>query len=118
MQYEDLAEQSRARVKELLETKCSEGTTSARDLVLLANIYRSQSNYEEAIECYRRALEIDYGQVHWRYILAKLLEENNRIPEALHEARICVRLKPNFKEAKKLVADLSANPASFNRKID
>ena len=118
MQYSDLAEQSRAKAKKLLEIKCSQADASAGDFTSLANIYGKQQNYEEAIVCYRRALELDYGQVHWRYTLAKLLAETDRIPEALHEARICVRLRPQFKAAKKLVAELSVDPESFSEKTD
>ena len=118
MQYNDLAEQSRARAKELLEIKCFQGDVSARTLASLANIYHKRSNYEEAIEYYRRALELDYGQVHWRYTLAQLLVETDRIPEAMNEARICIRLKPQFKAAKRLVAELSVNPASFDGEIE
>ncbi len=118
MQYNDLAEQCYARAKELLEIRCSQDNASARDLALLANIYHRQLDYEGAIEYYRRALDMDYGQVRWRYMLAKLLVETDKIPEAMNEARICLRLRPQFKEAKKLVADLSVNPASFGVKTD
>lgn len=118
MQYSDLAEQSLNRAKELLEVKCSYGNTSASNFASLANIHRKQLNYDKAIEYYRRALELDYGQVYWRYALAKLLVETNRIPEAMDEARICVRLNPAFEKAKELVADLSVNPASLRGKAD
>jgi tetratricopeptide (TPR) repeat protein len=118
MQYNDLADQARQRAKELLEIKCSQPDASAGDFASLAGVYRDQQANEKAIEYYRSALQLDYGQVHWRYALAILLAETDRIPEALHEARICVRLRPQFKEAERLVADLSVNPASFDRKID
>jgi tetratricopeptide (TPR) repeat protein len=118
MQYNDLAEQARQKAKELLEIKCSQSDASAGNFVSLAGVYRNQHANEKAIEYYRRALELDYGQVHWRYALAKLLVETNRIPEALHEARICVRLRPQFKVAERLVAKLSVNPASFGEKTD
>jgi O-antigen ligase len=118
MQYSDLAEQACQKAKELLEIKCSQPGASAEDFASLAGVYRDQQANEKAIEYYRSALQLDYGQVHWRYALAILLAETDRIPEALHEARICVRLRPQFKEAERLVADLSVNPASFDRKID
>ena len=118
MQYKDMAEQARQRAKKLLEIKCSQSDASAGDFVSLAGVYRSQQDNEKAIEYYRRALELDYGQVHWRYDLAKLLAETNRMPEALHEARICVRLRPQFKAAERLVAELSVSPASFGKKTD
>lgn len=116
MQYNDLADQALLRAQELLEIKCSQPDASARDFASLADVYRNQQAYEKAIESYRTALQLDYGQVHWHYALARLLAETDRIPEALHEARICVRLKPQFKEAERLVADLSVNPASFDKK--
>jgi hypothetical protein len=118
MQYNDLAEQALQKAKELLEIKCAQPNASAGDFASLANVYSSQQANEKAIEYYRSALELDYGQVHWRYELARLLTETDRIPEALHEARICVRLRPQFKEAERLVADLSVNPASFGKKTD
>jgi O-antigen ligase len=118
MQYNDLAEQARQKAKELLEIKCAQPNASAGDFASLANIYSSQQANEKAIEYYRRALELDYGQVHWRYEVARLLAETDRIPEALHEGRICVRLRPQFKAAERLVAELSVNPASFGKKTD
>jgi O-antigen ligase len=118
MQYKDLAEQARQRAKELLEIKCSQSDASAGDFASLASVYSSQQANEKAIEYYRRALELDYGQVYWRYAMARLLAETDRIPEALHEARICVRLRPQFKAAEGLVAELSVNPASFGEKTD
>ena len=118
MQYNDLAKQARQKAKELLEIKCSQPDASAGDFASLAGVYRSQQDNDKAIEYYRRALELDYGQVHWRYELARLLAETDRIPQALNEARICVRLRPQFKAAERLVAELSVNPASFGEKTD
>jgi O-antigen ligase len=118
MQYSDLAEQTRHKIEELLEIKCSQPDASAGDFASLADVYRDQQANEKAIKYYRSALQLDYGQVHWRYALAILLAETDRIPEALHEARICVRLRPQFKEAERLVAELSVNPASFDKKTN
>ena len=39
----------------------------------MANIYRKEEDNEAAIECYRRALALDYGQIQWRYTMARLL---------------------------------------------
>lgn len=118
MQYNDLAEQSRQKARQLLEIKCSQPDASPAELASLADVYRKQKTYEKAIEYYRRALELDYGQVQWRYQMAKALAETNRISEALNEARICLRLRPQFKAAENLVAELSANPASFGEKTN
>lgn len=114
-QYEDLAKQCREKIKNSLEEMCSRSDASAPVLASLASIYKEQKNTEAAIEYYRRALELDYSQVRWRIELAKLLAETKRMPEAMHEARICLRLRPNSKEAQTLVADFSVNPATWGK---
>jgi len=57
---------------------------------------------------------VDYGQVSWRFTLARLLAETEQIGEAIHEARICLRLRPQFKAAEKLIADLSVLPGAMS----
>jgi tetratricopeptide (TPR) repeat protein len=111
-EHQDIVEKARARVVELLKKRCSEPDAPASVLASLANICRRQKDNEAAIEHYRRALALDYGQVRWRFALAKLLAEVGRKPEAVHEARICLRLRPQFKEAEKLIADLSVLPGA------
>ncbi len=78
----------------------------------MANICRKEKDNEAAIEHYRRALALDYGQVGWRFALARLLAEVDKIPEAIHEARICLRLRPQFKAAEKYIAELSVLPGA------
>ena len=87
--------------------ECSGADASASAFASLANIYRKQKEYEKAIEYYRRALTLDYGQVNWRYTLARLLADTGKIPEAIHEARICLRFRPQFEAAKRLIEKLS-----------
>jgi len=118
MQYHDLAEQTREKIKDLLETKCSQPDAPASALVSLANIYRKEQDNEAAIEYYRHALVLDYGQVYWRLDMARLLAEMERIPEAIHEARICLRLRPQLKAAEKLIADLSVHPSALGQEIE
>lgn len=113
MQYNDLVEQTREKIKKLLEVTCSKPHAAASTFVSLANIYRKQGNNQAAIEYYRRALALDYGQVEWRLELARLLAEMQRIPEAIREVRTCLRLHPEFKAAQELLADLSVHPAAF-----
>jgi tetratricopeptide (TPR) repeat protein len=113
MQYNDLAEQTRDKIRCLLEAKISEPKAPAAAFVSLGYIYGKQQNKDVAIEYYRRGLALDYGQVQWRYELAKLLVETGRIPEAIHEARICLRVQPQFKPAEALLADLSIRTATL-----
>lgn len=117
MQYNDMAEQTRQKIKDLLEARCSQSDAAASAFASLANIYRRQQDNNLAIEYYRRALALDYAQVYWRFELAQLLADVEKIPEAMDEARICLRLHPQFKEAERLVADLSINPVAFREEI-
>lgn len=114
MQYNDLAEQAREKIKDLLEAKCSQTDALAPAFASLANIYRKQGDNEAAIEYYRHALALDYGQVEWRLDLARLLAQTQRIPEAMREARVCLRVRPQLQAAEKLIADLSVHPAALS----
>jgi len=115
MQYYDLAEETREKIKELFEIQCSGPDASASTLASLAEIYRKQQNNEAAIEYYRRALALNYSEVHWRLNLAQLLSKTENIPEAIQQARICLRIRPQLKAAEKLVADFSVHPAAMEK---
>jgi hypothetical protein len=39
-----------------------------------------------------------------------MLAEVNRVPEAIHEAQVCLRLEPQMEAAKKLLASLAVIP--------
>ncbi len=110
MQYYDLAQQTRTKVRNLLEIQCRQPKAIASTFASLADIYRLQQNNEAAVEYYHSALARDYGQVKWRFTLAKLLVEMERIPEAMREAERCLRIRPQFKKARDLIADLSVHP--------
>ena len=118
MLYADLAEQCREKIKGLLQAECSGPDASAWAFASLAAIHSRQHENEEAVECYQRALALDYGQVYWRLEMAKLLVETERIPEAMREAKICLRLRPQFKQAEQLVADLSVHPTVFDEEVE
>ncbi len=114
MQYYDLARQCRERMKILLEAECNKPDVSASSLVSLARVYGGQEDKKAAIELYHRALALDYSHLHWRLELAKLFAESGKIPEALDEAKKCLRLHPGFKPAEKLVADYSVRPEAWS----
>ena len=118
MQYTDLAEQCREKIKVLLEAKCSAPDASAWAFASLAAIHRRENDNEKAAECYQQALALNYSQVQWRLELAKVLVEIDRIPEAMYEAKICLRLRPKFKPAEQLAAALSIHPAFFDEKVE
>jgi tetratricopeptide (TPR) repeat protein len=113
--HKALAEQARAQVIELLKLRAKQPDAPASVFASLGNIYRRENNNEAAIEHYRRALALDYGQVGWRMTLAGLLADAGSVPEAIHEARICLRLSPQLKAAEKLIADLSVRPDAIEQ---
>ncbi len=116
MQYTDLAEQTRLKIKKLLEKECTKPNPSAPALAYMAEINRKQKNNELAIQYYQRALDVSYSNIHWRLCMAKLLAEKGETSEAIYQAKICLRLRPHFKEAEKLIADLSVKSAAIKIK--
>ncbi|HLB73317.1 MAG TPA: O-antigen ligase family protein [Sedimentisphaerales bacterium] len=114
MQYRDLAEQTLEKITDKLEAKCSLADASAGEIALLGQIHTRQGNNEAAVECYRRALALDYGRVEWRLELAGLLARMERAPEAMREARICLRLRPGLKAAEELAGSLSVRLSAMD----
>jgi tetratricopeptide (TPR) repeat protein/O-antigen ligase len=110
MQYYDLAEQAGQRIQHLLETECSQPDAPATAHAALAGIYQQQQNEEGAIQCYRRALALDYSQVPWRLELAKLLAKTQDVQQAMREVKICLRLRPESQASQLLLADFSVHP--------
>lgn len=106
-EHQPLAEKARKEVATILKLKCQEPDAPAGALASLANVYRIEGDNEAAIKNYRRALALEYGQVQWRFALATLLAKTGQISDAIHEARICLRLRPQFEAAEKLIEDLS-----------
>jgi len=117
MQYNDMAELAIKKMKDLLEMRCSGTEASGGTFESLARIYSRQHKKYAAIEYYRRALALDYSQVHWRIELVKLLAETQQIPEAIKEIKICLRLRPGLKMAEELLEQFSVNPAGFSKEI-
>ncbi|MBE0534676.1 MAG: O-antigen ligase family protein [Phycisphaerae bacterium] len=108
----ELAQNVRIQITTLLENICADPqTVSPSALASLAGIYTRQDRTPDAIEHYRKALVLDYGQVAWRMQLARLLASEKQYDQAIHEARICLRLKPGYAPATKLIQDLSVKPA-------
>jgi tetratricopeptide (TPR) repeat protein len=95
-----------------LEEKCRENDASAHWYAMLAGVQRRHQNSEKAIEYYRKALAMDYGQVRWRLSLAQLLSEQGLVVEAIHEAEVCLRLSPGLRAAERLIARLSVAQTS------
>ena len=92
----------------LLVAEAQAKDVSAATLADLANLYQSQARPTDAIEYYRRALALDYGQVSWRVQLANSLATADRYNEAARELQICLRQRPKMPEAETLLAQYAA----------
>jgi len=110
-----LSQQVRSQVVQLLRDKASQPDAPAGVYAALAGMCRQDKDFQSAIENYRKALVLDYGQVGWRYSLAALLAQENRPEEALEEARICLRFQPGHTAAKRLIEKLSVQPQAANK---
>ena len=102
-----LAAKARADVTAKLKAQCEQPGAPASVLARVAALSAQEEDYPAAIDCYRRALARNYGQVAWRLALTRLLAKTGKVTEAVHEARICLRLRPQSTAAKKLIEDLS-----------
>lgn len=106
----DLVSQAATRAFEQLKRRCERSDAPASAHASLAGYYRREGNIEAAIRQYRRALMKDYDQIGWHYALAQLLAAEDRVDDAMREARICLRLRPDHAAAKRLIEQLSIHP--------
>jgi len=117
-EHRKLVDDARAKVTDMLKEKCLQPDAPDWIFASLAAVYEKQNCYKEAIDCYRHALALNYGQVQWRLELARLLAVSKEVPQAIRQARICLRLQPQLKEAEKFIAELSVQPAAFNKEVE
>jgi tetratricopeptide (TPR) repeat protein len=103
-----LLQQVREDLQVLLERECQGPGVSAWQFAWLSEKYVEDNRAAEAIQMYRQALALQYGQVLWRYRLAELLVQQGAVPEAVRELQTCLRLQPHFPEARGLLAKLPA----------
>jgi len=94
-------------IKEKLITRSKQEDTPASVFASLAALHNREGDVDYAIENYQKALFLDHNQVSWRYGLAKLLQQKGLYEQAIREAKICLRLKPDYELAKQLIGDLS-----------
>lgn len=101
------AKEFQAQAEEVLRRRVSANEATASQIAALAAIEQSRNQWEAAIQLYNRALVQDYPQVDWRLNLARALAANGKPEDALHEVRICLRLRPRHPEATKLLEELT-----------
>lgn len=111
-EHKELADKARAEAVTLLKAKCQQSDAPPWALADMANICRQDNDYASAADYYRRALAQNYGEVNWRLGLAESLAKTSQVSQAMHEARICLRLRPQMAAARKLIEDLSVLPGA------
>jgi O-antigen ligase len=115
--YEHWLQQGRARLVALLQAKCNQPDAPATSLACLAELCRQQNDNQTAIRFYYRALAADHGQIQWRLALAELLAEIGQLPEAIRQARMCLRLCPQSEPARQLIQRFSVQSGRFDAEI-
>ena len=81
-------------------------------LASMAGISANENDHASAIGYYRRALDKDYGKIDWRLALARSLAKTGQVDPAIDQVRICLRLRPKWPSAVKLLGDLSILPGA------
>ncbi|HDY65720.1 MAG TPA: hypothetical protein ENH84_05765 [Phycisphaerae bacterium] len=102
----ELAGKIRSKIADRLREECQKPNVPAWQLALLADHCYRQEKFNEAIGYYRRALDIDYGNVNWRISLANALEKTGRIPEAISEVQLSLKLRPKLRGSEQLLERL------------
>ncbi|HEX2474837.1 MAG TPA: O-antigen ligase family protein, partial [Lacipirellulaceae bacterium] len=106
--YAHLAAELREAATSSLRRHAATPDATPQELVSLARIENAEGQHESAIDLFQRALRQDYRQVEWRLELARLLAAAGRIDEAIHEVRVCLRLRPHDTQAVRLMDELLA----------
>ena len=96
----------------LLESQCRDPEASASCFASLGRLYEKRQDMASAVRCLREALVRDYGQVSHHLALARLLVHLGETEEATHEARVCLRLRPRYGPAERLLAELASPSTS------
>jgi tetratricopeptide (TPR) repeat protein len=103
-----LAARCRNDLAAILEANTRQPVDSAETFATLAGRESRAGDAPAAISNYKRALALDYSQVDWHLQLADLLAKSGDSAGAMTEARICLRLRPQMKEAATLLGNLNA----------
>jgi tetratricopeptide (TPR) repeat protein len=105
-EYAALVDETRAAAIDNLRRVASASDADPQELAALARIEFADGQVQPAIELYRRALIQDYRQLDWRLELARALAASDQLQEAIHEVRVCLRLRPQYPAAVRLLEEL------------
>lgn len=113
-EYRELAEGYQLEAIEQLREVAASDDATARDLASLASIEARSGNAEAAVDLYKQALVSDYGNVGWRLALARAMADAGQYNEAMSEARLCLKFRPQHAGAMRLIEQLSVQPGVEN----
>jgi tetratricopeptide (TPR) repeat protein len=99
----------RKEASQLLREEAAQPGASADTLARAAQEYESDQDYAKAIDLWERALVLNYGQVDWRFSLAKLYFKAGRYAEAESAAGVILQLSPRRSDAETLMKDARAH---------
>lgn len=105
------------KLVELTEQKILKNTVSADDLVFIGDYYYNNHNGSSAIRYFSKAIDADYGNPYLRFKLARALTDNGQAIEAMKQLRVCLKLKPKYRSAENLLAELSVRPEVIKHNI-
>ncbi|MCX5633550.1 MAG: O-antigen ligase family protein [Phycisphaerae bacterium] len=111
------AEKARSKLVAMAEQKASKNTADIGELILLGDYYRKNNNSQKAAEYLGAAVAADYGNADLRLKFAQALAESGQANEAVKQLRICLKLKPKYRQAEKLLAELSVKPEVMKQNV-
>jgi tetratricopeptide (TPR) repeat protein len=115
---ENLVQEIQNRIVDLLTAQCGDSQAPASCFATLGWIHEKRHNADVAVQCFREALARDYGQVNYHLALARLLAHAGEWEEAMREAKVCLRLSPQYGPAEKLIEESSVRLTSPANKAD
>ena len=102
-----LVEQCRAESQRLLLSESEDPNAGPQQWMDRGRLEEQAGRNKEAAQWFQKAVEQDYGQVDWRLALARALGAAGERDEAVRHLRICLRIRPKWDEAEKLLAAYS-----------
>ena len=108
----ELASRCRDEATQLLLAEAQKRSADVNVLVDAADVYASEGKDRLAIDCYERALSHNYNLVDSRFRLAVLLNKVGEVDNAVREARVCLRQRPDMKSAEELIASAGSRPGA------
>lgn len=100
------AEFAKSKLIEVAEQKALNKTADIEELNLLGEYFYKKNN-QKAAEYFAAAVAMDYGDAVLRLKYAEALAANGQTDEAVKQLKLCLRLRPKYRQAEKLLAELS-----------